>query len=62
MDNLRPTINTNQGEEGWFDCPIHSPILLDDTRQILIKMEGLNPDYSYLIYNYHDLDIQNITK
>ena len=59
MIELRETIDTQRNEEGWVDFPIYSKILLDDTRQILIKMEGPNPDYSYLIYNsffYNKLD------
>ena len=62
MGNLRTTINTNRNEENWVDFPIHSKILLDDIKQTIIKKEGPNPNYSYLIYNYHDLDILDIQR
>lgn len=40
MNNLRSTIDTNRGESGWIDFPINSSILLDDTKQIMIKRKG----------------------
>lgn len=55
---LRNSIDTTRKEEGWFDCPIHSSILLDDIKKTTIKKEYVGQNVWYSLHNYYDLDVR----